>query len=89
MVLIALSTECTILVRTFNDDVDDAIFASLSCRFVKDFTAADIILSFPIEATEKRLGLEPYPHLRKYLDTIHARAAYKRAEERGGKLTLM
>ena len=58
-------------------------------RFVRDFSAADVILSFPIEGTKARLGLDKYPHLQKWLDTIHARPAYKRAEERAGKLEMV
>lgn len=61
----------------------------MACRFVKDFTAADVIMSFPIEGTKERMGLDKYPHLQKYLDTIHERPAYKRAEEKGGKLSMV
>ena len=59
------------------------------CRFVKDFSAADVILSFPLEGTKIKLGFEKYPHLQKWLDTIHARPAYKKAEERAGKLEMV
>ena len=49
------------------------------------FSAADIIMSFPLEASRSRADLdESRPHLIKYLETIHARPAYKRALERGG-----
>ena len=50
-----------------------------------DFTAADIQMSFPIEAAAQRAGLDmSRPRLMSYLKKIHARTAYKRALERGG-----
>jgi glutathione S-transferase len=51
----------------------------------ESFSAADIILSFPIEAARDRAGLdETRPRLMDFLGRIHARPAYKRALERGG-----
>lgn len=50
------------------------------------FTAADIQMSFGLEASAAR-GLhrrEDYPRLHAWLDRIHARPAYQRALERGG-----
>ena len=54
--------------------------------FVGDqLTAADIMLSFPLEAARQRAGLGPTrPKLTAWLDRIHARPAYARALERGG-----
>ena len=50
-----------------------------------DLTAADIMMSFPLEASRARAGLDArYPHLLAWLDRIHARPAYARALERGG-----
>jgi glutathione S-transferase len=50
-----------------------------------DFSIADIQMSFPLEAAASRGGIDAArPHLRRFLDTIHARAAYRRALERGG-----
>lgn len=50
-----------------------------------DFTAADIQMSFPIEAAAQRAGLDANrPKLMAFLKRIHARPAYKRALERGG-----
>ena len=50
------------------------------------FTAADIQMSFPLEAAASRAGLTEasYPRLRDFLQRIHARPAYQRAVERGG-----
>jgi glutathione S-transferase len=49
------------------------------------FTAADVQMSFPLEAAVSRAGLDASrPHLMAFLDRIHARDAYKRALERGG-----
>ncbi len=50
-----------------------------------EFSAADIQMSFPIEAAAQRAGLDgSRPKLMVYLKKIHARPAYKRALERGG-----
>jgi glutathione S-transferase len=49
------------------------------------FSAADIMLSFPLEAARARAGLdESRPKLLDFLRRIHARPAYQRALERGG-----
>lgn len=51
-----------------------------------DFSAADIQLSFPLEAAAARGGLGgQYPNLVAFLDRIHARPAYRTALERGGQ----
>jgi glutathione S-transferase len=54
-----------------------------------EFTAADIQMSFPIEAAAARAGLgASRPKLMAFLDRIHARPAYQRALERGGEFAL-
>jgi glutathione S-transferase len=55
-----------------------------------EFSAADIQLSFPLEAAAARAGLNASrPKLMAYLDRIHARPAYQRALERGGEYALL
>jgi glutathione S-transferase len=50
-----------------------------------DITAADIMMSFPLEAARQRAGLDASrPNTIAWLDRIHARPAYQRALERGG-----
>jgi len=50
-----------------------------------EMTAADIMMSFPLEAARNRAGLGPSrPHTIAWLDTIHARPAYQAALARGG-----
>ena len=50
-----------------------------------EMTAADIMMSFPLEAARSRAGLGPSrPHTIAWLDTIHARPAYQTALARGG-----
>ncbi len=50
-----------------------------------EFSAADIQMSFPLEAAAMRAGLDASrPHLSAFLKRIHARPAYKKALERGG-----
>jgi glutathione S-transferase len=52
----------------------------------EQFTAADVQMSFPLEAAASRGGLNASrPKLMAFLESIHARAAYKRALERGGR----
>ena len=55
--------------------------------FVGDeFSAADIQMSFPLEAAALRSGLdESRPRLSGFLKKIHARPAYARALEKGGQ----
>jgi glutathione S-transferase len=54
------------------------------------FTAADVQMSFPLDAAAARAGLgAKLPRLQAFLDRIHARPAYKRALERGGKFELL
>jgi len=51
----------------------------------EEFTAADVQMSFPLEAAAVRAGLNAgRPRLMAFLECIHARDAYKRALERGG-----
>ncbi len=53
--------------------------------FVGDsFTAADILMSFPLEAAATRIDLSGFPAIRLFLDRVHARPAYRKALERGG-----
>ena len=48
-------------------------------------SAADIMMSFPLEAAAQRAGLDASrPKLKAFLERIHKRAAYQRAIERGG-----
>lgn len=55
-----------------------------------EFTAADIQMSFPLEAAAARAGLDiSRPKLMDFLDRIHARPAYRRALERGGAYELL
>ena len=58
--------------------------------FVGDaFSAADIQLSFPLEAFAARGGLDASrPELWAWLQRIHARPAYQRALEKGGPFKL-
>lgn len=55
-----------------------------------EFTAADIQMSFPLEAATSRGGLSSihHPKLKAFLDRIHARPAYQRALEKGGEFKL-
>ncbi len=50
-----------------------------------EFSAADVMMSFPLEAAAQRAGLDARrPHAMAWLARIHARPAYRRALERGG-----
>ncbi len=50
-----------------------------------EFSAADIMMSFPLEAAGSRVPFGPdKPRIAAYLKAIHARPAWQRALERGG-----
>jgi len=50
-----------------------------------EFTAADVMMSFPLEAARDRAGLDSSrPKLLEWLERIHARPAYQAALARGG-----
>ncbi len=53
------------------------------------FTAADIQMSFPLQAAAARGGdLSAYPRLRSFLERIAQRPAFQRAQAKGGALDL-
>jgi glutathione S-transferase len=55
-----------------------------------EFTAADVQMSFPLEAAAVRGGLDASrPQLMYFLERCHARPAYRRALQRGGKYELL
>ena len=66
----------------------DWLEAELSTRawFAGDeFTAADIMMSFPLEAARQRAGLDAdFPNLIDWLERIHARPPYAAALKAGG-----
>ena len=54
------------------------------------FSAADVQMSFPLEASAARGGLDSSrPRLTAFLERIHARPAYARALEKGGPYALI
>jgi glutathione S-transferase len=55
-----------------------------------DFTAADVQMSFPLEAAQARGGLNASrPRLMDFLARIRARPAYQRALEKGGPFQIL
>ncbi|WP_186223090.1 glutathione S-transferase family protein [Burkholderia gladioli] len=59
--------------------------------FVGDsFSAADVQMSFPLEAAASRADtLAQLPAIRAFLERIHARPAYQRALQRGGPYAMV
>ncbi|MDC0708604.1 glutathione S-transferase [Stigmatella sp. ncwal1] len=56
----------------------------------EEFSAADIQMSFPVEAAVSRAGLDARrPKLWAFAERIHARPAYQRALQKGGPYELM
>lgn len=54
------------------------------------FTAADVQMSFPLEAGKMRGAMGPqHPHLNDFLKRIHARPAYQKALAKGGPYDLL
>lgn len=74
---------------TNNADFMEAALAAHAWFAGDAFSAADVQMSFPVEATQARLGLESRPLLAAWLQRIQARPAYQRALERGGPYSLM
>ena len=66
----------------------DYVEATLASRpwFAGDeLTAADIMMSFPLEAARSRAGLDASrPHTTAWLEKVHARPAYRTALAKGG-----
>jgi glutathione S-transferase len=54
----------------------------------EEFSAADIQMSFPIEAASTRIAEAIGPKTRAFLDRIHVRPAYRAALEKGGPYDL-
>jgi glutathione S-transferase len=55
-----------------------------------EFSAADVQMSFPLEAAQVRGGLDAKrPRLMAFLERIHARPAYRRAIDKGGAYALL
>ena len=93
------------IVRTLSDKVSKALIEPQlrsQQRFMEselakstwfagdDFTAADIQMSFVVEASATRGGLGAnHPRLTAWLERIHARPAYRRALEKGGPYALL
>jgi glutathione S-transferase len=70
---------------TLHLDFMEAELASRPWFAGGQFTAADVQMSFPLEAAASRAGLTASrPKLMAFLDRIHARPAYRQALERGG-----
>lgn len=71
----------------------DFIESELASRpwFAGDmFTAADVQMSFPLEAAAARGGLsQRHAHIQAWLQAIHARPAYQRALQRGGPYRML
>ncbi|MEA3390399.1 glutathione S-transferase family protein [Sphingobium sp. CCH11-B1] len=75
-------------VQRMLDDHLDWLETELAGRpfFAGDaFTAADMMMSFPLEASRARGGLDgSRPHLIRWLDDMHARPGYQAALKTGG-----
>lgn len=52
------------------------------------FSAADIQMSFPVQALQARLGLDGHPAIADWLQRIQARPACRRALQRGGPFSI-
>ncbi|MDL5366277.1 glutathione S-transferase [Xanthomonas sp. NCPPB 2654] len=53
------------------------------------FTAADVQMSFPVQAAAARAGLQAYPNLAGFVQRIEQRPAYQRALQQGGPFELL
>lgn len=65
-------------------DYWDAELAKAAWFCGRDFSAADIMMSFPLEAAAARADAKSRPMVKAFLDKIHARPAYQAALKAGG-----
>jgi glutathione S-transferase len=66
-------------------DYWEGVLASIKWFAGADFSAADVMMSFPIEAAAQRGdALAGRPCLKAFLEAIHSRPAWKKALEKGG-----
>lgn len=73
--------------KMLDDHLDwlETELASRPCFAGESFTAADMMMSFPLEASRARGGLgAERPRLIRWLEEMHARPAYQAALEAGG-----
>jgi glutathione S-transferase len=71
-------------------DLMEAELATSTWFAGDELTAADVMMSFPVEAAAARADSpSSHPRLRAFLERIHARPAYRTALERGGPYSLM
>mgnify|MGYP001819832690 FL=1 len=85
--LIALGVKGKFITPRLKDQLDfiEGELAKSTWFAGDEFTAADIQMSFPLEAAVARGAIgEDRPHIRKFVTRIHSRPAYKRALKRGG-----
>ncbi len=66
-------------------DLIEATLAKNTWLTGDTLTAADIQMSFPIQASSTRTDLSAFPNIARYLKQIDAQPAYQKAVERGGK----
>jgi len=69
-------------------DYIEAELASRTWLLGDHFSAADIQMSYPVEAGLTRSRLGDLPHIQAWMERARARPAYQRAVERGGPSTL-
>jgi len=51
------------------------------------FTAADVQMSFPLQASSSRIDLSQYPNIGRYIRQVEAREGYQQAIKKGGPLS--
>ncbi len=89
---IARKTKSAFIEPNINRHLDymEAALANSEWFAGSQLSAADIQMSFPLEAAVSRGGLDSKrPKLMAFLQRIHARPAYKKAIERGGEYALL
>ncbi|KZN15009.1 glutathione S-transferase [Marinomonas sp. TW1] len=55
----------------------------------EELTAADIQMSFPLQASSTRMDLSSYPNIRHFLSQVEKQAGYQRALAKGGAFTTL
>ena len=67
----------------------NTMLAPEALRRVHPLGAADVQMSFPLQAAGARANLDALPHIRDFIQRVEARPAYQRGIERTGPLELL
>ena len=87
---VQLDTQSDETSNTYPSTPGQLVLLEMLKEELSELGAADVQMSFPLEAATARGGMEnKLPAIADFLKRIHARPAYQRALERGGKYEIV